>query len=81
MTTPTIIVDGKDSTGKRLSISLDAALWSLFVAAHDHSPAQARKVLKYQMSEGLIGNTYQAKCWVYQVIARPDLLQDQTTTC
>lgn len=76
MATPTVIIDGKDPTGKRISVSFDEALWELFVAFHQGDTGLARNAIKYQMGEGIISNSYQAKCWVYRAIAKPNLLAD-----
>lgn len=72
--TPTIIVDGKNSQGKRMSISVDEALWSIFIASRNFSSQQARRDIKARMRSDLIENTYEAKRWIYTQIARPNLL-------
>lgn len=74
MSTPTIIIDGKDPSAKRLSISIDQALWALYVASCGGSVKSARLQLKERMKLGKIKNTYDAKCWVYTEIAQPTLL-------
>lgn len=76
---PTVIVDGKNSAGKRLSVSMDAALWALFVAAHDQDSSRARKAIKSLMLDGEIKNSYDAKKWIYSEIARPTLLLELQT--
>lgn len=74
MTTPLIIVDGKNAFGKRLSVSIDEALWTLYIASRGFCTSQARKDLKMQMLAGAVNNTYDAKKWIYTEIANPALL-------
>lgn len=82
MNTPTNIIDGRDSRGKRISVSVDRVLWSLLIAACDNDPTTARKALREAMQNGQIANTFQAKCWIYSRIVKPNLLaaMERTTS-
>ena len=78
MATPLVIVDGKNGQGKRISVSIDEALWSLYCASRGFSAQQARKDIKSRMQQDLVKNTYDVKRWIYTEIAQPALLENAT---
>lgn len=80
MNTPLVIVDGKNSTGKRISVSIDKALWTLYIASRGFCIQKARKDIKQRMLKDLVRNTYDVKRWIYHEIANPELLLAQETS-
>ncbi len=74
MTTPLVIVDGKSASGRRLSVSIDAALWGLYMASRGFCPQKARRDLRHCMQNDVIANTYDARKWIYYQIVNPALV-------
>ncbi len=79
MATPLVIVDGKNGQGRRISVSIDEALWGLYCASRDYSAQLARKDIKRRMQQDLVKNTYDVKRWIYTEIAKPSLLESAST--
>lgn len=74
MHTPQIIVDGRNSEGKRISVSIDEALWTLYIASRGFCTQRARRDIKQRIASGASRNTYDVKRWIYHEIANPALI-------